>query len=335
MEKSNRRAAQCLFEYVGFVALLLLIVGGIVTLFCLLSGYSPLSSDAAVSVSATPGYTVIIDAGHGGEDGGAVGKMDGREIYEKDLNLTISLLLRDLLEADGVGVVMTREQDVLLYDRNTDYKGRKKVLDLAARLNIGQRIENALFVSIHMNAFTQSQYKGLQVYYSPNHAASATLAQGIQTRVSEQLQRDNHRKVKRAGSEIHLLEHLTCPAVLVECGFLSNADDCRALSDAEYQRKLAFLLFCAIRESLEEIQKTDTPSGAVALAQKAYAFDLKMQQEGLIFGGKYNIMNYRMSKTEVVRHERNQNYLYLLGMRDEKPKMAGQMPVLRRVEFLC
>lgn len=335
MEKSNRRAVKCLFEYVGFVTLLLLIVGGIVTLFCLLSGYSPLSSATAVSVGATPGYTVIIDAGHGGEDGGAVGVLDGREIYEKDLNLTISLLLRDLLEADGVNVVMTREQDVLLYDRNTDYHGRKKVLDLAARLHMGQSVENALFVSIHMNAFTQSQYKGLQVYYSPNHAASATLAQRIQTRVSEQLQHDNHRKVKRSGSEIHLLEHLKCPAVLVECGFLSNADDCRALSDTEYQRKLAFLLFCAIRESLEEIEMTNAPSGTIALAQKALAFDLKMRQEGLIFDKKYNIMSYRMSKTEVVRHESNQNHLYLLGMRDEESQVAGQMPLVRRMEFLC
>ncbi len=335
MERSNRRAARYLFEYVGFVVLLLLAVGGTVALFCLLSGYSPFSSDRAASVSATPRYTVVLDAGHGGEDGGAVGKLDGREIYEKDLNLTISLLLRDLLEADGVNVVMTREEDVLLYDRNTDYQGRKKVLDLAARLHVGQSIEPAVFVSIHMNAFTQTQYKGMHVYYSPNHTASLSLAQNIQTRVSEQLQPDNHRKVKRAGSEIHLLEHLRCPAVLVECGFLSNTDDCRALADPEYQHKLAFLLFCAIRESLEDIENPDTPSGTAALLGKTYTSALKIPPEGLIFDKKYNIMEYRTSKTEVVCHERNKNDLYLLGMRDKKSQVAGQVSLLRRVELLC
>ncbi|MBR0442715.1 MAG: N-acetylmuramoyl-L-alanine amidase [Clostridia bacterium] len=335
MEKSNRRALRCLLEYVGFVGLLLLAVGGIVALFGFFSGHSPLAPTSSVSAVGTEEYTVILDAGHGGEDGGAVGAANGLEIYEKDLNLSIALLLRDLLEANGVSVVMTREEDVLLYDRNTDYKGRKKVLDLAARLHIGQSIENALFVSIHMNAFTQSQYKGLQVYYSPNHTMSATLAQGIQSRVSEQLQPDNHRKIKRAGSEIHLLEHLNCPAVLVECGFLSNAEDCAALSDKVYQQKLAFLLFCAIQESLTDIKKADTSDRTVALAQKAYAFELKFRQEDLIFGKKYNIMNYRMSKTEDARHERNKNHLYLLGMRDEKSKMAGQVSRLWCMEFLC
>jgi N-acetylmuramoyl-L-alanine amidase len=290
MKKSNRRALRCLFEYVGFVALLLVAVGGIVALFCFLSGRSPISPAAPVSTTGVSEYTVVLDAGHGGEDGGAVGVLNGKEIYEKDLNLSIALLLRDLLEADGINVIMTREEDVLLYDRNTDYQGRKKVLDLAARLHVGQSVENALFVSIHMNAFTQTQYKGLQVYYSPNHPHSATLAQQIQTRIGEQLQPDNHRKIKRAGSEIHLLEHLDCPAVLVECGFLSNGEDCATLSDAEYRRRLAFLLFCSIRESMEKVAANGAAASVVSLAADAPNFTTKILSEDLILDKKCDII---------------------------------------------
>ncbi|MBO5898902.1 MAG: N-acetylmuramoyl-L-alanine amidase, partial [Clostridia bacterium] len=123
---------------------------------------------------------------------------------------------------------------------------------IAARLAVGQSTENAMFVSIHMNAFPQRQYKGLQVYYSPHHPTSQMLAEAMQRKVAAHLQPDNERKIKRAGSEIYLLEHLECPAVLVECGFLSNAEDCAALSDESYQQRLAFLLFCAIRETMVE-----------------------------------------------------------------------------------
>ena len=251
MENGGRRALHCLLGYLGFILLLLVSTLGLVSLFHHLSQASPTDTkDARPVVAESLPYTVVLDAGHGGEDGGAVGHLDGEEIYEKHLNLAVAKIVRDLLVADGISVVMTREQDVLLYDRNVDYEGRKKVLDLAARLAVGQSTENALFVSIHMNAFPQTQYKGLQVYYSPNHALSLTLAETMQSKVVATLQPDNHRQIKRAGSEIHLLEQLECPAVLVECGFLSNADDCAALCDEAYQQQLAFLLFCAIRETM-------------------------------------------------------------------------------------
>ena len=118
-------------------------------------------------------FTVVLDAGHGGEDGGAV---SASGIYEKNLNLSIAMLVRDLLEANGVKVVMTRETDILLYDRNVDYVGRKKALDLAARRQIAEQTPNAIFVSIHMNAYPQTQYRGLQVWYSPNNHGSEKLA---------------------------------------------------------------------------------------------------------------------------------------------------------------
>lgn len=247
MPSKNRRVSRIMGEYFGFTLLFLLAVLGLTALLLYLSRPTPSSA----AWETTP-LTIILDAGHGGEDGGAIGHLNDREIYEKDLNLAITLMLRDMLEAEGVNVILTRQQDVLLYDRNTDYQGRKKILDLAARLHIGESTPNALFVSIHMNAFTQPKYKGLQVYYSPNHALSAILAESMQTFTAQQLQKDNHRQIKRADSSIFLLEHLHCPAVLVECGFLSNPEDCRLLSQQEYQQKIAFVLFCAIRQTLQD-----------------------------------------------------------------------------------
>lgn len=251
MENGQHRALRCLFGYLGFVLLLLVSVAGLWVLFQYLSQTAPSWAVTSRPVLAeAQGYVVVLDAGHGGEDGGAVGMLDGKEVEEKHLNLALAKLVRDLLVADGVEVVMTREEDVLLYDRNTSFEGRKKVLDLAARVAVAESTENAIFVGIHMNAFPQTQYKGLQVYYSPNHALSATLAEAMQSKVVSHLQPENHRKIKRAGAEIHVLEQLDCPAVLVECGFLSNVEDCRALTDPAYQQRLAFLLFCAIRETM-------------------------------------------------------------------------------------
>ncbi len=333
MKQNEKRAVRTLIEYVGFVLLLLLAVAGLATLFFWLSQQHPtLLSSPASTASDAEYHTVILDAGHGGEDGGAIGHIDGREVYEKDINLAITLMLRDMLEADGINVVLTREEDVLLYDRNTDYQGRKKVLDLAARLHIGQSTPGALFVSIHMNAFTQTQYNGLQVYYSPNHPLSATLAQNVQTTVQTQLQKDNTRKIKRADSSIFLLDRLACPAVLVECGFLSNAQDCANLEQTDYQQKIAFLLFCAIRQTIKE-QPKDSDSTPWWTKTEVFL------PEDLIFDPKCFIIKQStidfLPKTEDARHERNQDHLYLLGMRDEKPQVAGQMPHVRRLELLC
>ena len=172
--------------------------------------------------------------------------IDGPEVQEKNINLAITLTLRDMLEAEGINVVLTREEDVLLYDRNTDYQGRKKVLDLAARLHMGQSTQGAVFVSIHMNSFTQAKYRGLQVYYSKNHPMAKMLADGLQTRTEEQLQPDNHRATKAADSDIFLLDQLRCPAVLVECGFLSNPQEEEKLRDPEYQKSIACVIACEL-----------------------------------------------------------------------------------------
>ena len=199
---------------------------------------------------ATPLPTVVIDAGHGGEDGGAVSKTG---VVEKDLNLSIAMQLCQLLTANGINVVMTRTDDRLLYDRTIDYKGRKKSLDLAARLQIAEKIENCVFVSIHMNAFPQSKATGLQVWYSANNERSKLLAEEIRSTVVERLQPDNYRAIKKSTSSIYLLHHLSIPAVLVECGFLSNPEEAELLASKDYQAQLAFTLFFAVNEAIRKI----------------------------------------------------------------------------------
>ena len=207
-------------------------------------------SDTATSIqneSKLP--TIIIDAGHGGEDGGTVGK-DGT--LEKELNLSISEKLRDLFCAAGYNVVMTREDDTLLYDKNADYKGRKKELDLAKRVEIANSCENAVFISIHMNSFPDPKYSGLQVYYSKNNTDSTEIAANVQAMIHDNLQRNNNRQTKPAGQNIFVLDRIRIPAVLIECGFLSNAEECYMLTQDEYQKKLSLTIFLAVSKYIEK-----------------------------------------------------------------------------------
>lgn len=188
--------------------------------------------------------TVVIDAGHGGRDGGTVG-VDGVSV-EKDLNLDVSLIICDMLKSAGVKVVMTRTEDVALTDPEAG--GGLKNQDLAARLKIAQNAQNPVFVSIHMNAFPIEKYSGTQIYYSTNNEGGKALADSIQSDVKNLLQPDNNRKTKPAGSNIYILDKISCPAVLVECGFLSNNDECAKLSVKEYRKKLALVISSSIME---------------------------------------------------------------------------------------
>ena len=198
------------------------------------------------------GTVIIIDAGHGGEDCGAIG-IDGT--LEKHINLNIALRLAEYLRSAGMTVRLTRTEDKMLYDKNADYEGRKKALDFARRLEIAQSYEDAIFVSIHLNSFPQAKYNGLQVYYSDNSPDSQKLAQKIQDLTRELLLPNNHRKIKSAGDDIYLLHKIEYPAVLVECGFLSNPEECKRLSEKEYQSQLAFALYCSIVNYLTESKK--------------------------------------------------------------------------------
>ena len=164
--------------------------------------------------------------------------------------MDIAFRLCDMLKAKGVDVILTRTEDILLYDRNIDFQGRKKVLDLAARLKIAKDHPDAIFVSIHMNAFPEEKYSGLQVYYSKNNERSEEIAKEIQDINKLYLQPENSREIKAANSNIFLLDRSASPSVLVECGFLSNPEESRLLATAEYRQKLSLILCTAIINSI-------------------------------------------------------------------------------------
>ena len=205
----------------------------------------------AGTASADEKITVVIDPGHGGRDGGAVGD-DGT--LEKELNLAVALKLKSILESANIHVIMTRETDIELASPDSPHK---KADDLKARLQLAQNQQNALFVSIHMNKFPVEKYRGLQVYYSENHTESLTLAQTIQDAAQNALQNTAERKVKPAGDSIYLMSHLEIPAVLVECGFLSNTEERELLKNEQYQKKLALCISAAV---LEYISSANNPN---------------------------------------------------------------------------
>lgn len=196
---------------------------------------SRLENALEVSGDAAVPQTVIIDAGHGGEDCGAIG-VNG--VYEKDLNLSLATALGEELRARGYTVIFTRTEDKLLYKEEENIRGMRKIYDLKNRCAIADAYPDALFISVHMNSFGDARYDGLQVYYAPDREDSRALADAIQTAVVRDVQTENRRKIKR-GTDMYLMEHAIPTAVLVECGFISNESECERLCDAEYQKTLA------------------------------------------------------------------------------------------------
>ena len=235
--RRNKYAVGFALEFAIFCIISALV--SLVLIIPMLNFLFPMPSKSAGAISS---YTVVLDAGHGGEDGGC----EGNGLVEKDLNLDITLRLASLLGEQGVTVVLTRDTDILLYDINSDYQGKKKAQDVRKRLEIAKSQENPLLVSIHMNYFAQTQYSGLQVWYSKNDARSKILANLIQSNVKSELQPSNKRVTKEATSSIFLLHNATFPAVLIECGFLSNPDEARALTDENYRQNLANSIFKSI-----------------------------------------------------------------------------------------
>ena len=211
------------------------------------------SSDFFADAETVP--TVILDAGHGGEDSGAIG-ING--VLEKDLNLSITQKLRDLLIFEGWKVILTRSDDRLLYDPEVSLS--HKTQDLRTRLQYEVKYPDAVFVSIHMNKFPAESCKGLQVYYSPNHTSSGKLAERIQAAVKACLSPQNHRKCKKATTAIFLLNRIKIPAVLVECGFLANPEEAALLMNDSYQTKMAAVLTASIYHEFRasEYLKSDT-----------------------------------------------------------------------------
>ncbi len=186
--------------------------------------------------------TIVIDAGHGGEDSGAIGFGN---VYEKDLNLEIAFKLGEYLTSSGYEVVYTRTEDKLLYTEEQNIKGMRKINDLKNRIAIANSYDDAILVSIHMNSYGAAQCSGLQVYYGVGNENAHSLANAVQGEVVSRLQSTNKRKTK-SGEGIYILENSQNPAILIECGFLTNPEECKKLSEKEYQKELSFAILCGI-----------------------------------------------------------------------------------------
>ena len=205
-----------------------------VVVVALLFGDHAAKSASANLSGALP--LIILDAGHGGEDGGAVAA-DGTT--EKDINLSITQKLDALLRALGFQTLLTRSDDSLHYGNTASTMREKKVADLHYRLQCTEQTPDCILLSIHQNKYTDPQYDGAQMFYSPNHPQSEALAHCLQDAFVNDLQPGNTRKIKQSGTEIFLLYKAKVPAVMVECGFLSNEAEREKLKTDTYQQQVA------------------------------------------------------------------------------------------------
>lgn len=211
--------------------------------FALLSAFVFLMISAALKIKVSVSSesvktmpTIVIDAGHGGEDGGAVSDSG---VLEKDINLSIANDTSALFYMLGFDVTQTRITDIAL-DNGEDTIRKRKVSDMKKRLEIFNSSEENTVISIHQNKFSESKYHGTQIFYSPNNPKSKQLADSIKYSVKGLLQPDNERECKKADSGIYLLKNTNNPAVIVECGFISNEEECKNLLDSQYQKQMAY-----------------------------------------------------------------------------------------------
>ena len=199
--------------------------------------------------------TIVLDAGHGGIDPGAMNK--DKTILEKDVNLEITKKLRDLLESSGATVIMTRDRDVSLYQEDGNKTTRQKYNEnLKNRKKIINESNADIFVSIHLNAFEQSKYYGAQTFYPKGKDDGKELAQFIQDELKRVVDQDNDRKIK-PRDDIYLLKNATMPSVLIECGFLSNEKESQLLANSKYQDKIAWAIYVGIQKYLSGIAENN------------------------------------------------------------------------------
>lgn len=201
--------------------------------------------DAVQTVGSASAPVIVLDAGHGGIDGGC-STADG--IPEKGINLSILLDLRDLLTFSGYEVHVTRDTDRSIHDSGVTGIANQKRSDMENRLAILNAPKDAVCISIHQNQFTDPQYSGAQMFYSAANPRSEALAGTLQSAFQTMLQPRNSREIKLCGKELYLCDQCRHPMVMAECGFLSNPEEAALLVTDEYQHKVAFTIYSAIQQ---------------------------------------------------------------------------------------
>lgn len=187
------------------------------------------------------GKVIALDAGHGGPDGGASSK---EGLIEKDVNLAITLFLRDYLQQAGAIVIMTREEDKDLAQPDTKGLSRRKTEDLLQRAEYIQKNKANMFISIHLNSFPSGKWTGAQTFYSSVHEGSSVLAAHIQNELKRNL--ENTDRVPKTLETNYLLKTLNMPAALIEVGFLSNSQEARLMATEKYQKKVSASIYQGI-----------------------------------------------------------------------------------------
>lgn len=226
---------------VALLLALILVFTGLAVTLCFRQGAV---TEDAVEVFAVPttNKVVIIDAGHGGIDAGAV----ANGVKEKDLNLRIAQRLQEYIEQSGGVAVLTRDSDESTQDPNRGKGVSQKKSDLMERKAASEKYDADIFISIHMNKFAQEKYRGAQVFYASNGDDSKRLGETIQQALKDTLNDGNNREAKKSGSGIYILKNVNVPSVLVECGFISNSEEAELLRSEEYQQKVAWGIYMGI-----------------------------------------------------------------------------------------
>lgn len=202
---------------------------------------------AAMAAPDSGAYTLVLDAGHGGEDGGASSAAGDKE---SDVNLGIVLRLDQIMGLCDVPAVLTRDGDYAIYDPGSQTLRQKKVSDLHNRVALIESLDRPILISIHQNSYPDPRYSGAQVFYGKAEG-SQRLGEHTQEVLRLCLDQSNDRKAKKIPDTVYLMKHITCPAVLVECGFMSNGEEASLLLTAGYQKKVAAALAGAYLEYLQ------------------------------------------------------------------------------------
>lgn len=223
---------------------------GIILVICSVLGYHYAFLQTKYTFSAwETAYTLVLDAGHGGFDGGAIG-INGTT--EQHINLRIAQQIQIMAGFFGIPMVMTRsDEQALEYQAGRSVR-ENKVADIKERARITEETENPVFISIHLNKYPDPQYWGAQTFYSKNNPESKRFAQAVQNCLLTGLQNGNDRKEKQAVDTIYLMKRLQCPAMIVECGFLSNPAEEQKLQEETYQTQIAVCILTGYLQSIQE-----------------------------------------------------------------------------------